>query len=147
MFRYLQNLSYKNIDATFKAGVAMKRGSFVTKDEATKTVSLAVAGDSLEDIFIVDRGLVDDDLAFYTLSDYEDRLENIKKDEFVNLNKIFAGERIAVSEYTGLDTDLASGKYLKVANGQLTNSATPTKIKSLGFVDDCGHKLLAFEIA
>lgn len=151
MLRFLQG-NPDNVDAQNKAGVAMVRGTFVNKDVANKK---AILPTSAAEVYIVDRGLVNDILLNVagTLSDYETVLENILKDEFVNLITLEYGKRYATTQYSGADADFDAGKYLTVSvatdatQGKLIASPSnaKTSIKSLGYYMDGTHKLVAFE--
>ena len=147
MLRHLQSYVGKNIDSMCTAEVAMKRGMVVTKDHATKQVSLATG---TKKVYFVDRGLVNDPLLDFmgTLSEYEDVLENIKVGEFVNLEPVQTGERYATDAFDGIDADFAPGTYLTVVAGKFKKAAVDeeTQFESIGFVDDNGHKLLGVEI-
>jgi hypothetical protein len=155
MLRFLQG-SPDNVDAQCTADVAMVRGRFVNKDVANKKAILPTGTDGATEIYIVDRGLVNDISLDVTeaYSDYETVLETIKAGEFVNLITPEAGKRYATTEYSGVDADFAAGKYLTVSTtadatqGKLIASATnaKTKIKSLGYYMDANKKkLVAFE--
>lgn len=144
MIRDLQSFIV-NVDAQNTVATEMKRGTFVTKDVSTKKLSLATG---VEGVFIVDR----DNIVTYKVasglhsSDYDTEQETIAQDTFAVAIPLMNGIRKATSEYTGADVDLAVGKSLTIADGKLVKSETPTCIKSLGFIDDNGHKLLGFEI-
>lgn len=154
MLRFLQG-NPDNVDSQNKAAVAMKRGMFVNKDVVNKKAILPTGTNGATEIYMVDRGLVNDILLNVagTLSDYEDVLENIQADEFVNLITPEVGRRYATSEYSGVDADFEAGKYLTVSTtadatqGKLIASPSnaKTRIKSLGFYMDGTHKLVAFE--
>lgn len=153
MLRDLQSFNV-NVDATKKASVAMKRGSFVTKDEATKTFGLATA---TTEVYLVDRDtVVTKGLAMgEPYSEYDVDQDTIAKDEFAGLIALQKGVRKATSEYNPdlADADVTAGKYLTVGitgetQGKLIASTdnAATSYKSLGWVTDNGHKLLGFEI-
>ena len=156
MLRVLQIVNVKNVDAQYKAGVALKRGMFVNKDYAEKEVILPVTA-SVAEIYLVDRGLVNETTAAAggaIQTDYDELLETIKEGEFVNTMALVTGERYAVDAYSGDDADLVAGKYLVVSTaedatqGKLVTSPLGAKsnFRSLGYYMDAGtHKLLAFE--
>lgn len=155
MLRFLQG-SPDNVDAQNKAAVDMVRGRFVNKDVANKQAILPTGANGATEIYIVDRGLVNDPILDVTgtYSDYETVLETIKAGESVNLIAPEVGKRYATSEYSGEDADLAAGKYLTVSTasdatqGKLIASPSneKTRIKSLGYYMDANKvKLLAFE--
>lgn len=153
MLRDLQSFIV-NADASKKAKVAIKRGTFVNKLEATGEFDLPTVAD---EVYVVDRDYkVTKALAQgEVVSDYDDDQELILKGEFASLIKLQAGVRKATSEYSGADVDLAVGKYLTISvttdatQGKLIPSPAnaKTNIKSLGYIIDAGsHKLLGFEV-
>ena len=144
MLRDLQSF-ITNVDATEKAGAKMKRGAFVAKDEGKKVFSVA---DGVEEVYVVDRDTkLTMELAMgVAVSEYDDTQDTILKGEGAGLIALQRGVRKATSEYTVADSDATAGKYLTVKSGKLIKSDAKTTIKSLGFIDDNGHKLLGFEI-
>lgn len=155
MLRVLQIVNGKNVDAQYKAKVALKRGMFVNKDYATKEVILPVTA-SVAEIFLVDRGLINETFATAggeIQTDYDATLEAIKVGEFVNTMALIAGERYAVDAYSGDAANFDAGKYLVVSTvadatqGKLVASPTNTKsnFRSLGLISDNGHTLASFE--
>lgn len=153
MLRDLQSFNV-NVDATKKASGTMKRGSFVTKDEATKTFGLATA---VTEVYLVDRDtIVTKGIAMgEPYSEYDEDQDTIKATEFAGLIALQKGVRKATSEYNSafVDADVTAGKYLTVGitgetQGKLIASPSnaATSIKSLGWITDNGHKLLGFEI-
>jgi hypothetical protein len=156
MLRVLQSVTGKNVDAQYKAKVALKRGMFVNKKYDTKEVILPVVASATE-IYLVERGLVNDSALSAVggvVSEYDASVENIAIGEFVNTTSLIAGERYAVDAYSGVDADFDAGKYLIVSTtvdatqGKLIASPTNTKSNfiSLGYVMDAGvNKLVGFE--
>lgn len=155
MLRVLQIVNGKNVDAQYKAKVALKRGMFVNKKYDTKEVILPVVAGAKE-IFLVDRGLLIDTAAVaggQIQTDYNALLETIVVGEFVNTMALIAGERYAVDAYSGVDADFTAGKYLVVETAVNANQgkliASPTNTKSnfisLGYYQDNLNKLVAFE--
>jgi len=155
MLRVLQIVNGKNVDAQYKAKVALVRGMFVNKKYDTKEVILPVTA-SIAEIYLVDRGLIAETAATAggaIQTDYDTALETIAIGEFVNLIAMFAGERYATSAYSGEDADLVAGKYLMVSiaedatQGKLVASTANAKsnFRSLGYYQDNANKLLSFE--
>lgn len=148
MIRFLQNLQNVNIDATKKASVDMKRGAFVTVDELNGTVALATDLTSANGVVVRDT-VVDEDVAQgFPVSEYSETQDTIKKDSFVGVKVLFKGEEYSTDQFaTSLtDAQAQAGKYLTVANGLLTTSATATSIVSLGYLTDAGHKVLGYKV-
>jgi hypothetical protein len=147
MFRHLQRNLFKAVDAGKKASVQMKRGAFVKVDELAGTVGLATALADVNGIAVRDV-VVDTDVAMgLPVSDYSDTQDVIAVGEYLGVEQIQVGERNATTEYdvTLTDVQAQAGAYLTVANGKLATSGTATKIVSLGWITDNGHKLLGFK--
>ena len=148
MLRDLLNEEGKVTDIQFKVAEDMKRGTVVKKDYATMTLKKATALDN--EVFLLDRDVIGDPVLDFmgTLSDYEDVLENVKKDEFAQAILYRKGEMFGTSEYTGEDSDFElekdKTKYLTVEGGKVKASASNAKTiwVSAGFKNDNGHKLL-----
>jgi len=155
MLRVLQIVNGKNVDAQYKAKVALVRGMFVNKKYDTKEVILPVVAGK-DEIYLVDRGLIAETAATaggQIQTDYDSALETINIGEFVNTMALVTGERYAVDAYSGVDADFNAGLYLIVSTtadatqGKLVASPTNTKSNfiSLGFYQDNANKLVAFE--
>ena len=123
MYRVLQSISGKNVEASFKAGAAMKKGMFVVKG-TDGTVNFPAAATD-KNVFIVGKELIATgaDLLNPDLPDYSDVLENIAEGEYVTLEKPFAGEYYFDDQTTG-----TIGSYvLAGTDGKLVSSTDATK--------------------
>lgn len=145
MYRRLKSNFGKVKDATFKAEVAMKKGMFIVKDFANKTVELPSALTSTG-IFIVDfdpeyKGLM---AVENNISDYDSRMNDIAIGAPVTLEIIEVGEEYATDQFVA--TGIAVGDSLEVATtGKLVKAAGATNIKATNIAyNDAGHTLLAF---
>lgn len=144
MLRNLQTNGSTFANAMNKAKVDMKRGSFVTVDNATLELKLAngIAGAKM-----VNRGTkLTKEIAMGFEEDvYSDEQDIIKAGEKGYLNELEG--RWATTEYdaTSITSDTAIDSYLTIANGKLTTSGTPTIIKFIGFIQDGDHKLVGVE--
>lgn len=147
MLRNLQTNGNSSSNGQNKASVSMVRGSFVTVDETTQTLALAVSG--VAGAKIVDRGLkLTKDVAMgFPVSSYD-----------VDQDTILVGERGYCNELEGrwattmydntVTSALAKGTYLTISAGKLTISPANavTIIKFIGIVNDNGHDLAGFEV-
>lgn len=149
MYRHLQPVLGKNIDAQFTAKVDLKRGMFVKADYANKTLEPATALADADGIVTRDV-VVDRDVAEgLPVSPYADTQDIIKAGEYCGLEVVRNGERFSTDQYATItDVQAGAGQYLTVTNGKLDTSATATKIISLGYIMDAGmHKNLGFVIS
>lgn len=109
MLRRLQTIDGKNIDVMCTANANMVRGMVVQKDLANKKVILPTDSTNL---YFVDRDVQPTGLIAYEgeISDYDERLDKIKIGDFVQLEKMIAGERYATDQ---IASGLVVGNYLK----------------------------------
>lgn len=152
MIKVLQNMHGVNVDATKKAKVEMKRGTFVKANEATGELELATATGDVTGIAVRDV-VVDDDVAQgFPVSDWSDSQDVIKAGDFCGHRVVQKGEIFATDQYgnsTALpEAEAVAGKTLDVVNGKLVKAveSTTSKIVSLGFKQIAGHKMLAFKL-
>lgn len=149
MLRRLQTLTAKNIDTQLKAAVAMVRGRLVQKDIVNNT---AILPTSQEGLYFVDKDVQPTGLMAYEgeISDYDTRLETIAQNDFVQLERPFAGERFATTEF--VSTGFSVGDYAEVSTvadatqGKLIKKATAGAFKYDGTVVENGHTLAIFEV-
>jgi hypothetical protein len=148
MLRDLQS-SVINVNGQCKASAQMVRGTFVQINEVAKTFAIT---SSVTDAFVVDKDMTITKASAMgePYSDYDTEQETILVNEFAGLIPLQKGVRKATSEYTVSDAEAVADLYLTIVAGKLVTSgtlgATPTSIKSLGFITDNGHKLLGFRI-
>jgi len=148
MLRDLQSFAV-NVNGQCKASAQIVRGSFVQISEVAKTFAVT---SSLTDAFIVDKDMTITKATSIgePYSDYDTEQDTIVVGEYAGLISLQKGVRKATSEYTVSDAEAVADLYLTVVGGKLVTSgtlgATPTNIKSLGFITDNGHKLLGFRI-
>lgn len=147
MYRRLKSNFGKVKDATFKAEVVMKKGMFVVKDFANKTVELPSAETSTG-IFIVDfdpeyTGLL---AVQPNVSDYDARMNDIAVGQKVTLEIIEVGEEYATDQFVA--AGIAVGDSLAVGTaGKLIKAVSPatTNLKATNIAyNDAGKTLLAF---
>ena len=145
MYRRLKSNFGKVKDATFKAEVAMKKGMFVVKDFANKTVELPTALTSTG-IFIVDfdpayTGMLSVE---NNISDYDARMNDIPQNAPVTLEIIEVGEEYATDQFVA--AGIAVGDSLEVSTaGKLVKAAGATNLKATNIAyNDAGKTLLAF---
>ena len=145
MIRFLQNLENVNVDASLKASAVANRGMFatVTGDTFAPAVDLSSANG-----IIVRDTVVDEDVAQgFPVSEYQDTQDIVRQDEFAGVRTVFSGEQFATDQYDGLDDSSAQeGKFLEVSNGKIVPSGSQTKLVSLGWYTDAGHKLIAYKV-
>jgi hypothetical protein len=146
MLRNLQTNGNGASNGQNKASVDMVRGSFVTADEATKTLALATG---IAGVKIVDRGtkLTVSVAQNFAISPYDADQDTILAGERGYLNDLEG--RWATSMYDStVNSVLAIGSYLTITAGKLVASPlnAVTIIKFLGLIPDNGHTLAGFEI-
>lgn len=148
MLRRLEVHVHKAADATFQAATPTVRGRLVQKDFSSKTI---VAPTSQEGLYWVNKDNYPTGLLSLEgeLSDYDDRLENIKAGEFVVLEKPLPGEVYATDQISL--AGLVEGDYLEAETagdkaGQLKKSSGPANFKFRGTKVDNGHTLGRVEI-
>ncbi|MGL4450672.1 MAG: hypothetical protein ACRCX8_18945 [Sarcina sp.] len=146
MIRMLQNLNGVNVDAQNKAKVEMKRGAFVKVNVATKEIEKAATLAELDGVLVRDFNVTVETSMGAPVSEYDNSQDVVKAGELAGVRGLFAGERIAVSEYTLSEAEAAVGKFLTVTDGKAVASADATKLVSLGFVNDAGHKLIGIKV-
>ena len=140
MLRRLQTVDGKNIDVMNTAGAALVRGMVVQKDLTNKKAILPADSKNL---YFVDRDVQPTGLMAYEgeISEYDERLDNIKSGAFVQLEKMFPGERYATDQI--VTTDLAVGDFLEAGtDGKLKKLATgESNLVYGGIHNDNGHAL------
>lgn len=141
MLRRLQTIDGKNIDVMCKAGADLVRGMVVQKDLEAGTAILPADQTGL---YFVDKDNQPIGLMGYEgdLSEYDERLENIKTGEHVQLEKMFSGERYATDQIVA--EGLAVGDKLDAgADGKLTAAAVDSVSNLIygGAYNDNGHVL------
>ncbi|WP_440118451.1 hypothetical protein [Paenibacillus sp. QZ-Y1] len=148
MLRSLQTHPHKVADATFQSATPTVRGQLVQKDFSTKT---AVTPTSQEGLYWVNKDNYPTGLMSVEgeLSDYDERLENIKDGEFVVLEVPLSGEVYGTTEFVA--TGLVNGDYLEVetagANARkLKKASAATKFRFNGTTNDNGHTLAVVEV-
>jgi hypothetical protein len=150
MLRRLQNITGKNIDAQLPAGAAMVKGMIVQKDLAN---GKAILPTTQVGLYFVDVDVQPTGLMSYEgdISDYDDRLNKIAKDSFVQLEKGISGERFATDQFiaTGLTVGDYMGAHTTVDEnqGKLEKLASGTSnLIYGGYVIDNGHRLAIVQI-
>lgn len=150
MLRELQTQNGKNIDAMYKADVAMKVGMAVVKNFVDKTADLPAAA-TADGFFLVTKERVPTGIncARGDMSDYDTNFIDIAKDEPVKLIPLMIGERYATDQYVA--TGLAVGNALMVgADGKFTKAtatSVPTRYIYGGKYNDAGHTLAIVEVS
>lgn len=152
MIKVLQNMHGVNVDATKKAKVEMKRGTFVKANEETGELEIATETADVTGVVVRDV-VVDDDVAQgLPVSEWADSQDIIKVGEFCGHRVIQKGEIFATDQYGDTvalpEADAKAGKVLDVANGKLVKAvaSSSSKIVSLGFMQIAGHKMLGFKL-
>ena len=148
MLRNLQEVSGKNVDATYTARVTMKRGMFVQKD----TDGTAKLPTSATNLYFVSKGNfpIGTMCAEGELSDYDSRYETIASGDPIILEKPISGEVYGTDQY--IATSLVNGCYVTVSTvadatqGKVIYSADPTSYVYRGTVVDNGHTLAKIEV-
>lgn len=125
MFRVLQDINAKNVDATKTADVAMVKGMGVQK---SGTEAILPAAATCADIFFVTKEFIPTGVkaSMGEVSDYDTDFENIKANERVVLVKPIVGEiywtdqtdTVAVGDYLVVGAD---GKFEKATTGETSN--------------------------
>lgn len=141
MLRRLQTIDGKNIDVMCNAGVDLIRGMIVQKDLKTGTAILPVDQTGL---YFVDKDNQPIGLMGYEgdLSEYDSRLENIKTNEPIQLEKMFSGERYATDQI--VTEGLVVGDKLDAGvDGKLIKAAVDSVSNLIygGAYNDNGHAL------
>mgnify|MGYP000934301539 CR=1 FL=1 len=150
MLRELQTQVGKNIDAMYKADVAMKAGMAVVKDFVNKTADMPAAA-TADGFFLVTKERVPTGLncAKGDMSDYDVDFNDIAAGEPVKLIPLMIGERYATDQYVA--TGLAVGNALMVGVDGKFAKATATSVPSRyiygGTYDDAGHTLAIIEVS
>lgn len=141
MLRRLQTIDGKNIDVMCAANVDMVRGMVAQKDLENKKAIFPADQTAL---YFVDKDNQPTGLMSYEgdLSEYDDRLENIKATELVQLEKMLSGERYATDQI--VTEGLVVGDKLDAgADGKLTKAALESTSNLVygGVYNDNGHAL------
>ena len=141
MLRRLQTIDGKNIDVMCTANANMVRGMVVQKDLENKKAIFATDQTAL---YFVDKDNQPTGLMSYEgeISEYDVRLENIKSGEFVQLEKMFSGERYATDQIT-IEGLVVGDKLDAGADGKLTKAALESTSNLVygGAYNDNGHAL------
>ena len=146
MLKNLQTSNNEFANGMNTASVDMKRGAFVTVDEATHKLSLA---NGIAGAFMVNRGFKLTPLSAmgYPVSDFDEEQDLIKAGEHGYLN-VLEG-RWATSEFdsTKITDSTTVGTYLDIKDGKLTTEgvAGSTIIKFIGWRTVGDHKLCGVE--
>lgn len=150
MLRKLMVLGNVHVDAEKKAAVVLKRGMFVKGDEALGTIKVAADLSEVEGIVVRDVVVTDDVANGLPVSEYDATQDVIAVGAFAGIRGIYSKEQFATDQIKAgvADADVAAGKYLAVENGVLIASPSNAKtiLVSLGYIDDAGHKLLAYKV-
>lgn len=146
MYRRLQTVIHKNMNAMYTAGTDLKYGMLVEVDHKTKTVKKPTAG--AKNVFLVGKERIAEGVESIVAnrSDYDEIFENIKQGEYVVLEELIAGEFYATDN---IANGLAVGDKLKVkADGTLEKDATGDSAiaEYVGEYLDAGHKLSSIQI-
>lgn len=154
MYRGLQTNVGKAVNAQNTVKVEMKRGTFVNEvyDVSAKKTEIIKAVADANVMGLLTRDVNADDIMValgYDVSYYDAIQDTVKVGEYAGIETIQKGERYATTEFdSGLsDTDAQEGKPLTVTNGILGKGTEGSAFISLGWKDDCGHKLLGFRLA
>jgi len=148
MYRRMKSNFGKVKDATFKAGVAMKKGMLVTKNYTTGEVELPASATGTN-VFIVDFdpetvGLL---AIENNVSDYDARMNDIAEDAKVTLETLQVGEEYGTDQF--IATGIAVGDALQVGtDGKLAKKATGTSplVATDIAYNDNGNTLLLFTV-
>lgn len=153
MIRNLLKVENVPVDAGNKAKVELKRGMFVKVDEAKGEIDVATNLEDAIGIVVRDVVVTDSVAQGLPISDYDADQDTIKIKEFAGVRGLYNGEAWMTDQFkadcaTTNATKVEAGKYLTVENGLLKDSPSNTKTKliSLGFMDDNGHKVLGFKV-
>lgn len=150
MLRELQTQVGKNVDAMYKADVAMKVGMAVVKDFANKTADMPAAA-TKDGFFFVTKERVPTGIncAKTDMSDYDANFIDIAAGEPVKLISPAIGERYATDQFTA--TGLAVGNAVMVGiDGKFakaTATSVPTRFIYTGTVVENGHTLAIIEVS
>lgn len=140
MLRRLQTVDGKNIDVMNVAGADLVRGMVAQKDLANKK---AILPTDSKNLYFVDRDVQPTGLMAYEgeLSEYDERLDKIKAGDFVQLEKMFSGERYATDQI--VTEGLVVGDFLEAGiDGKLKKLATgESDLVYGGVYNDNGHVL------
>lgn len=155
MYRGLQTNIGKAVNAQNTAKVEMKRGTFVDEsyNATTKSTEIIKAVADANVMGLLTRDVNADDVMValgYDVSWYDDVQDTVKVGEYAGIETIQKGERYATTEFDSnlADADAVEGKPLTVTNGVLGKGTEGSSAYiSLGWKDDCGHKLLGFRLA
>lgn len=146
MYRVLQGNIGEVADATYKAGVEMKRGMLVVKGTDGKVTFPTEETD--KNVFFVGKEFISAGVdGERDLPDYDSKFENIVADERVVLEKPTTLGEYFTTEANGVFT---KGSYATVGtDGKLAPSTTATKfvIKDTAY-SDCGKTAtgIVFEV-
>ena len=150
MLRELQTQVGKNIDAMYKADVAMKAGMAVVKDETTKSVDVTTE-ETVADIFFVDKERVPEgvDCARGDIPDYDDAFTVIKDGERLVLEKYHAGETFGTDQFKVDDFNegTAIGTRVAFVNGIAIKATKPSQYIFKGLHNDNKHTLIKIEVS
>ncbi|MFA6832560.1 MAG: hypothetical protein WCR36_09895 [Bacteroidaceae bacterium] len=147
MLRELQTAKDKNIDAMYKADVAMVTGMAVVKNMADKTADMPAAA-TVDGIFLVNKERIPTGIntARTDMSDYDDDFCNIKVGEPVKLIPMYVGERYATDACVA--TGLTVGDALMVGvDGKFAKATKASTLIYGGTFNDAGHTLHIVEKA
>lgn len=147
MLRELQTIVNKNVDAMYKADVAMVTGMAVVKNFADKTADMPKAA-TVEGFYFVNKERIPIGIncAKTDMSDYATDFTVIAANDPVKLITPMIGERYAVDQFVA--TGLAVGNSLMVGiDGKFAKSTVASRIIYGGTFDDAGHTLAIVEIS
>jgi len=147
MLRELQTISNKNVDAMYKADVAMVAGMAVVKNYVDKTADMPAAATVAGFYFVTkERVPIGINCAKTDMSDYSTDITVIAANEPVKLITPMIGERYAVDQYVA--TGLAVGNSLMVGiDGKFAKATVASRIIYGGTFNDAGHTLAIVEIS
>jgi len=148
MLRELQTQVGKNVDATYKADIALVTGMAVVKNFADKTVDFPAVA-TVDGFYLVTKERVPTGIncGRGDMSDYDVNFTAIASGEFIKLIVPIVGERYSTDQFiaTGLSVGNAlmvgvDGKFAKA-----TSTTVPSKIIYTGTVTENGHVLATIE--
>ena len=138
MYRILQGNVGAVADATYKAGMALKRGMLVVKStDGTVAPTTTTAGVDKDVFFVNKEFITTGEYGDVDLPDYDDKFEKVASGELVTLDKPLVAGEYFTDQVTGTFT---KGKYALVgSDGKLfaTNTAGKFIVKETQY-SDCG---------
>jgi hypothetical protein len=147
MLRELQTVVGKNVDAMYKADVAMVTGMAVVKNFTDKTADMPAAA-TVDGFFFVTKERIPTGVncARGDMSDYDVNFTDIAVGEPVKLVTPVVGERYGVDQFVA--TGLVEGNSLMVGvDGKFAKATVASKVIYGGTYVENGHTLAIVEFS